>query len=521
LGERLRLLIVEDTPDDAYFLIRELQRVGYELSELRVETADAMRRALAEAEWDMVISDYSLPGFDAPRALQILHESGADIPLIIVSGTVDDGVAVDALRAGARDFITKGRLARLGPAVERELREARARHRAAESQTQLEERLRQAERMEAVGQLSGGIAHDFNNLLAVISSYADMLRADMPRDDQRRADLDEIVKAAGSAATLTRQLLAFSRRQVLQPVALDINEVVHNTSNILRRTIGETIELSLKLEPTVASARADRGQVEQVLMNLVVNARDAMPRGGTITIATADEIVDADHLPSDAAGGPGPYVALSVSDHGSGIPPHILGRIFEPFFTTKEKGRGTGLGLATVYGIVQQSRGVLRVQSEQGVGTTFEVLLPRAETTAQVRPSDRPQRPATNVGSATILLVEDDAAVRKAAARVLGRAGYKVLQAEGPSAAEKLVDAHDGEIALLVTDVVMPGCSGPELAARLVAKRRTMNVLVMSGYAGDALGPDITVSAEVPFLQKPFTADSLLAKVREVLGGAG
>jgi DNA-binding NtrC family response regulator len=174
-----------------------------------------------------------------------------------------------------------------------------------------------------------------------------------------------------------------------------------------------------------------------------------------------------------------------------------------------------------VYGIVQQSRGVLRVQSELGVGTTFDVLLPRAEATAQVRPSDRPQRPTTNVGSATILLVEDDSAVRKAAARVLGRAGYKVLQAEGPSAAEKLVDAHDGEIALLVTDVVMPGCSGPELAARLVAKRRSLNVLVMSGYAGDALGPDITVSAEVPFLQKPFTADSLLAKVREVLGGAG
>ena len=383
----------------------------------------------------------------------------------------------------------------------------------------LERQLRRVQKMEALGQLAGGVAHDFNNMLTVIESYSAMLLTDRAIGSDARADIEEILAAARRAAALTRQLLAFSRQQVLQPRVLNINDAIGDVERMLRRLIDGNIEFRTKLDPSLDKVMADPTQIEQVLLNLVVNARDAMPDGGIITIETGNVMLDASFAQRAPAPKPGPYVMLAVSDTGGGIATHVLDRIFEPFFTTKDVGRGTGLGLATVQGIVEQSGGHVWVYSELNQGTTFKVYLPRAEA---VQPVLSPAFPVAAVesGRETILLVEDDAAVRAVTGSVLRRAGHAVVEASDGHEALRLAEQNDPAITLVISDMVMPGMGGRALAAELANRNHNVPIVLMSGYTRDSLDGNSELGSGGAFIEKPFTPDKLLKKISEVLEAA-
>ena len=398
-------------------------------------------------------------------------------------------------------------------AIQRDITE---RTEAAAARVQVEEQLRTAQKMEAIGSLAGGVAHDFNNLLSVILSYTGFALDDLRLPDPVRDDLVEVMKAGERAAALTRQLLAFGRKQVLQPVPLDLNQVAETNDKMLRRIIGEDVDLRLALAPDLGLTLADPGQVEQVIMNLAVNARDAMPRGGTLTIRTENVELDEGRMAGGLALTAGPYVLLAVSDTGSGIDEQTLPRIFEPFFTTKERGRGTGLGLATVYGIVKQSGGAVSVRSSIGMGTTFEIYLPRAAAPSLDDPRRATSKPPA-VGTETILVVEDEEAVRKLAERILRAAGYAVITAVNGNDALLTCESHHGTIHLVLTDVVMPQMSGRVLAERLAALRPETKVLYMSGHTDDAVFHHGVLDPGVHFLGKPFSPAELTKRVRDVL----
>jgi len=383
--------------------------------------------------------------------------------------------------------------------------------------TLLEEQLRQAQKMEAIGQLAGGVAHDFNNLLTVILGYTDILLGNLRGDDSSHALLEEVQKAGNRAASLTRQLLAFSRKQVLEPKVVDLNETVGSVQTLLRRLIGEDIALATALSPRLSHVRVDQGQIEQVLMNLAINARDAMPRGGKLTIETANVELDAHYAESHPEVRPGPYVLLAMSDTGTGMDEQTKARIFEPFFTTKGVGKGTGLGLSVVHGVVRQSDGHIAVYSEKDRGTTFKIYLPPAEKEL-ISGTAHPRLTAGAKGSETILLVEDEDAVRRFARLALEMSGYTVLEARHGAEAFRLAERHDGPIDLLVSDVIMPEMGGGVLAEQLLEARPGIKVLFVSGYTDDAVVRHGIVRADVAFLQKPFTPQSLTRKVREVLG---
>jgi len=380
----------------------------------------------------------------------------------------------------------------------------------------LESQLRQAQKMEAIGQLASGVAHDFNNLLAVIMGSAEILLEELPAGSRSREDIAEILGASKSAAQLTRQLLAFGRKQALAPRLVNLNELVASTEKLLRRTLGGDMDLRTLLSPDLGLARADPGQLEQVIVNLAVNARDAMPSGGRLTIETANVELDTRYLARHTMVQPGRYVVLTVSDTGTGMDATVQARIFEPFFTTKPRDKGTGLGLATVYGIVKQSGGFIWVYSELGHGTVFKVYLPRVDGSA-----DSTALPATEGelpdGTETILVAEDQEEVRKYTRKLLEARGYKVLVAAGGAEALQVSARYEGIIHALVTDVVMQGMGGRELAVALLKARPRTKVLYVSGYADESLVPHGVLDPGVAFLQKPFTAAALARKLREVL----
>jgi two-component system cell cycle sensor histidine kinase/response regulator CckA len=764
----LRVLHVEDSERDAALLTRHLLLAGYDLTSLRVDTPEAMNAALETREWDVILCDFSMPHFNALAALALLQETGLDIPLIIISGTVGEDVAVEAMRAGANDYLMKDNLTRLIPTVERELHEAqsrRARRQAEEKLMQsrrqlaeaqqlahvgswnwdlesntltwsdehyrifglrpreftpnfegvleyvhpqdrdlvtrtverslntlepfsfhlrairadgeakiihyrgslvadeegrpvrmfgtaqdvtelkeaeqkirqaeekyrsifenavegifqstpdgrlisanpamarilgfespeelmaertdigaqhyvdpncreellrtlaeqgvvvgfecevyrkdrsviwaiesiraisdesgallyyegsleeiterktLEEQLRQSQKLEAIGQLAGGIAHDFNNLLTAITGYTELALRRLSAEDPIYHNLSEIRKAADRAASLTSQLLAFSRKQILQPKVINLNAIVSDVDRMLRRLIGEDINLLTKTEPELGSVKADPGQISQVIMNLAVNARDAMPGGGSLTIETSNVYLDVEYASRHVAVRPGHYVMLAVSDTGTGMDEKTRVRIFEPFFTTKEISKGTGLGLSTVYGIVKQSGGNVWVYSEVGHGTTFKIYLPRVDEGARENQSDALESEATH-GDETVLIAEDDDSVRQLAREVLEMGGYTALEASNGGAASVVCEQHEGKIHLLLTDVVMPEMSGRHLSERLKELRPEMRVLFMSGYTSNAIVHHGMLDENTNFMQKPFSPDDLLKKIRQVL----
>ena len=635
---RLRALIIEDSESDALLVTHELRRDGRDVDVTVVDSLDAIRQALVDP-WDVILSDWSLPGFTALDVLPVIRERAIDTPVIVVSGTITEDLAVSVMRAGAHDFVLKDRLSRLVPAVEREIRDAESRsaRRRAEQEVaisaeryrqlfessplpmwvydvaslrlltvneaairrygytraefleltlddlrppedvlrlhedvarrvdapavwrhvtkagellaveitahdldfegrvarlvlandvterqRLESQLRQSQKMEAIGRLAGGVAHDFNNILCVIMSYSETL-LDTLEPGEMRDDIEQIRNAGSRGAALTRQLLMFNRQQLLEPRVLDLNDVLTDMGKMLQRLLREDIELISITAPDLGQVRADLGSLEQVLMNLVVNARDAMPSGGKLTLETANIELDRGYALDHLGVTPGSYVMIVVRDTGVGMDAATQARIFEPFFTTKERGRGTGLGLSTVFGIMQQNHGHVWVESAPGAGTTFRLYLPRVDAVATpVRPRGRP---TTLYGSETVLLVEDDDQVRAVALTILKKFGYSVIAARDGDEAQRVCEAHPHRIHLLLTDVVMPGITGPELARRLRGIRPDMEVLCMSGYTDEAdrkLGSGALDGSDdsddsIEYLQKPFTAEALSLRVRAVI----
>jgi len=630
----LRVLVVDDSAADAELSIRELRRGGFEVEWDRVDCAPAMSAALGRQGWDLVISDFRMPRFGGLEALALVHDSGLDVPFILVSGAVGPDLAVEIMRAGAHDYVAKDRLFRLAPAVQRELREAETRRAHARAELELrkmamvvqqipsvvvitdldgrieyvnprfteltgytreevqgknprvlksgytppeqyralwtaisggqewrgtfqqkrkdgtlyeedavirpmrdargrithylklgedvtarhalEQQFRQAQKMEAVGRLAGGVAHDFNNLLTVIAGFTEMAMNTVGPTDPLRADLEQVVMASDRGAALTRQLLAFSRKQALEPLPFVLGKVVQDAEAMVRRLVGEDVTVLLRASADAEGAiLAEPGQIEQVLMNLVVNARDAMPTGGRLSISTAVVTVDADAA-SHMAVTPGRYARLSVADSGHGMTADVRSKIFEPFFTTKSIGKGSGLGLSTVYGIVSQLGGTIEVWSEPGQGARFDVFLPLTGVGAAEHRAAA-SGPGAAGGSETVLVVDDEAPVGRFVQRILTASGYTVLTARHAGEALVVAEKYDAPIQLVLTDVIMPQMSGRELADRLTGTRPEMRVLYMSGYTDDILDDNAALGSERQLLRKPFTGDALLRKVREVL----
>jgi signal transduction histidine kinase len=381
----------------------------------------------------------------------------------------------------------------------------------------LEDQLLQSQKMEAIGRLAGGVAHDFNNLLSVIAGYNDMALAEPTTPGKVREYSREVQGATQRAITLVNQLLAFGRRQLIQPRIIDLNAVVRRMERLLGRVIGEDIDLSTDLAPGLFPVKADPAQIDQVIMNLVVNARDAMPKGGRVTIATTNVVADQEYCRTHAGISPGPYTALSITDSGHGMNEETRRHIFEPFFTTKEVGKGSGLGLSIVYGILRQNGGDIWVESVEGKGTTFTICLPVEKTDATVHPDAT--LPEASPGTETILVVEDEEQLRTLVSLILQQQGYTVLESRDVHEAVRLCEQHSGPLHLLLTDVVMPGMNGPDLAQQLTLLRPEMKVLYMSGYTDSAVARH-SITSETPFIQKPFSPATLNQKVRDLLGGS-
>ena len=517
----LRVLHIEDDRNDAELVRAALETDGLEVEIHLVDTPGGFGAALESGAPDVILSDFALPLFDGFSALRMTRARYPEVPFIIVSGTLGEEAAVESVRHGATDYILKQRLARLGTSVRRALaeRDERKKRRMAEEALHVsEEQLRHAQKMEAIGRLAGGVAHDFNNILTAIIGHTELAQEHVGVNAAARRSLQEIAAAAQRAASLTRQLLAFSRRQVLNPRPLDLNAVVREMEDMLRRLIGADIDLRIQLDTAIGTVQADPTQIEQILLNLVVNARDAMPDGGVLTIATGDR------EGAQAAGDLNAtlhdrYTTLTVSDTGCGMDEATRSRIFEPFFTTKGLGKGTGLGLAMVHGIVQQSGGIVDVLSRPGEGAAFTVLLPTVEERPHPKPQVEETEPSGS-GTETVLVIEDNDLVRELVSQTLKTAGYTVIEAPTRDKAVEACELSRQQgirIALMLSDVVMPGMSRSAMMEHLDRSQPGMKRLYMSGYFEQSSGGDSASEVGDAFIQKPFTISQLLQKVRAVL----
>jgi len=511
----LRVLILEDAADDAELLVRALKNGGYEPEYRIVDTADALVGALDEAPWDVIISDYSMPNFTGAEALEMVKRRGQDVPFIFVSGTIGEDTAVEAMRAGAKDYLVKGNTKRLLPAIDRELREAAKRREAAQAEAtmrEIEDQLRQAQKMEAVGQLTGGLAHDFRNMLGVIIGNLDLLRERIGHDAEACELVDNALRASVKGSDLNNSLLAFSRKQPLNPQPLDIGQALADTVKLLTTTLGENIEIALDVAKPIGEVVVDRAQLEAAILNLAINARDAMPSGGRLAFSVRQAGLDEGYARRNKDVRPGPHIEIAVNDTGVGMSPDVAARAFEPFFTTKGRDKGTGLGLSMVYGFIKQSGGHVEIASIEGRGTTVRLFLPASQARATASDA-RPPVAAAIGGDEHVLVVEDNADLRRLAVRQIRDLGYQVAEAPNGPAALQILRAA-GRIDLLFTDIMMPGgLDGPALAREAVKLRPGLKVLFTSGFAGDH-GDD-----DFPILQKPYRKPELAAILRAVLDG--
>lgn len=506
----LRVLFIEDSEDDATIQVRLLRQAGYDVAYACVQSAEELKAALKNP-WDIVISDYSMPHFSGTEALKVVREKGVDVPFIFVSGTIGEGAAVAALKVGAQDYLMKANLGRLIPSVQRELRESRDRR----QRKRLEEQVHQLQRFEAIGRLAGGVAHDFNNVIGAIMGWAEIgANAAYPGGDLQDKFL-KIRAQADRASGLTRQLLAFARRQTLQPCNTNLNELAKESISLLRNVIGEQIEIQLQLAQDLEVIWADPGQVEQVLMNLSLNARDAMPDGGRLVVETKNVSVGEDFQRLHPYALPGNYVLLRVLDTGAGMDAETLTHIFEPFFTTKEIGRGTGLGLATVYGIVKQHKGFIDVDSTPGQGTEFRVYLPLGNGPAET--SEKQVVFTMRGGSECILIAEDNDDLREAAQEILQSLGYRVVAAKNGEEAVRVFEQHADAVDLAFLDVVMPKLNGTDAYMQMTARKPALPVLFTTGYASEVSLVPVTAREKATVLQKPYGSQYLAQKLREKL----
>jgi signal transduction histidine kinase len=452
----LHILHLEDDPSDAALIQATLEAGGIACAIARVQTRDEFVAALERGGLDLILSDYSLPAFDGLSAIEIAHARCPSLPVILVSGTLGEDRAVDSLKSGATDYVLKERLSRLVPAVRRAMQDVEERA----ERKRLEKQFIEAQKMEVVGHLASGVAHDFNNILAVIMGYSNLILSDLGPDGPLRTYAEEILHASDRAAGLTQQLLFFSRKQTVQPVVLNLNDVVTDLDKMLRRLIGENIVLTIVLGKQTGRIKADAGHLGQLLMNLVINARDAMPNGGKLTIATDNVTFDENDAHTRAGMMPGDQVMLSVSDTGTGMTDEVKKHLFEAFFTTKPKGKGTGLGLATCQTIVQQCCGRIEVQSEPGNGATFKNYFPRVGQPVELSAKSAETNPPPR-GTETLLLVEDEPSVRHLTCNILEAQGYTVLRANNGQDALCAAHEHKGSpIRLVITDVIMPVMGG-------------------------------------------------------------
>jgi signal transduction histidine kinase len=509
----LRILHLEDDANDAALVQASLGAGAISSTTRRVHTRDEFEAALDGGEIDLILSDYSMPAFDGLSALEIAHTKHPDLPLIFVSGTLGEEKAIDSLKNGATDYILKGRLGRLAPAVKRAMQEVDARR----ERERLEARFIEAQKMDVIGQLAGGVAHDFNNVLAVIIGYNELMLAELEPKGRLYGCAEEIRDASERAAALTRQLLVFSRKQTVQPVVLDLENTVQELDRMLGRLIGENIEMTMIHGNRGGYIRADKGYIGQVLMNLVVNARDAMPNGGKLVIAVDNVTLDQDYAEAHPGEVPGDFIKLSVSDTGTGMTDEVKVHLFETFFTTKAVGEGTGLGLATCQSIVRQCGGHIGVASELGKGTTFNIYFPRVEKPSHGVVEPNSIAPSKG-GTETLLIVEDEASLRNLTRCVLEKQGYNVLLASNGQDGLRAAREHKGSpIALVVTDVIMPSMDGKEMADQLIVDYPDLKILFTSGYTDDALAHHGVLNPGVELLLKPHMPADLVRKVRELL----
>ena len=519
LGQDLiKVLLVDDDEDD-YMITRDLlldvEALEYDLDWISsyAEALDAIERN----QHDIYLIDYRLGERDGMQLLNEALDGGCTAPIILLTGQGDREVDVEAMKAGAADYLVKGQIDHI--LLERSIRHSIERKALEREHTALEEQLLQAQKLESIGQLAGGIAHDFNNLMTPIIGYAQMGLTTLPEEYRERVYLEEILKAADRATNLIQQLLAFSRRQVVELQVIDLNSLLVNIDMMLQRLIGEDVELVILPSENLGAVKVDPTQIEQVVVNLAVNARDAMPEGGTLIVETSNIEFGEEELKNHPDMAAGPYVMFAVSDTGHGMSEEVKAHLFEPFYTTKEKCKGTGLGLSTCYGIIAQNKGYIWVYSEIGSGTTFKIYLPSLDVIPQG--TERPSGAKSNElprGSETVLLVEDEEQVRELAARGLRQQGYTVLQASNGVEALSIASRHaDGEIDLLLTDVVMPLIGGRELSIKLRDIHPNVRVIYTSGYTDEAVIRHGMLKPGTDFVQKPYSLAGLTQKIRSVL----